>query len=101
MVECVEGQCVVEVDDRSKLEAFDSTINACDRFEMVGLDESETKFVLRDTLKQDGIRDSYIKIDIQDVVYEPLEDVLDMIKNGSSDIVVKEEVGCGIGMYVH
>ena len=70
MRECVEGQCVVETDDNSKLEAFDSKISDCDRFEIVGLDESETKFVLRDTQKQDGIRNKYIKIDIQKIVDE-------------------------------
>ena len=90
MSECVsEGQCVVELSGKEKLEAFDLAINACDRFEIAGLDESETKFVLRDATLKDGIEGRYVEIDVAEVIEKPLKDILDVIVHGRNDKPVK------------
>jgi len=89
MGNCITEDCKLEISSGSKIEAFDLAINMCDRFEIAGVDESETRFVLRDTDADEGVEGRYIEIDIQEVVDKPLKDVLAVIKEGRNDVVVK------------
>jgi DNA-binding cell septation regulator SpoVG len=90
MAECVtENEGSVKLDGSTKIEAFDLAINMSDKFEILGLDKTETKFVLKDVTLSDGEHGRYIEIDVQEVVDKPLDDIINVIENGRNDIVVK------------
>jgi len=80
------GDCISE---NSKIEAFDLAISHSDKFEIAGLDESETKFVLRNIEVSEGVNGRYLEIDIAEVESAPLKDVLAVINGDRNDIVVK------------
>lgn len=86
--DCNGGICVADLGN-SKIENFDYAINMCERFEIVGLDESETHFVIRDLKKAEGEEGAYVKIAIQEVEDAPLDSVLKVLKGERSDVAVK------------
>jgi DNA-binding cell septation regulator SpoVG len=89
MAECIENNCSVKLDGSTKIEIFDLAINQSDRFEILGLDKTETKFVLKDVSLSDGEHGRYIEIDVQEVVDKPVRDIINVIENGRNDIVVQ------------
>ena len=76
--------CVAE----NEIEAFVDKIEGCGRFEIAGLNEDETKFVLRDITKDEGIEGRYIEVAVDEVIDKPLKDIMAILNGDRNDIVL-------------
>jgi|TARA_Y100000296_G_scaffold60572_1_gene70230 hypothetical protein len=75
--------CVVE----DKIGAFVESVRASNKFDLFGLSEDDSKFVLQDTAKSDGTYGKYVEVSVQEVVNKPLVDIFNVLENERNPII--------------
>ena len=73
---CVSDSCKLELD---KLEGFTLAIDMSDRLNLLGLDEKEENFIIRDTKYAEDSPESCIMVSVDEVIKKPLKCIMGVL----------------------